>query len=91
MAAVAALRGHAKAVLCLAAAADHVVCSGSADQTVRVWRGNGKSSYECLAILEGHRGPIKCITVHNPSSNTCLLYSAALDCDIKVWKLCFSI
>ncbi|KAG6383286.1 hypothetical protein SASPL_156967 [Salvia splendens] len=75
MAAVAALRGHGKAVLCLAAAADHVVCSGSADQTVRVWRGNGKSSYECLAILEGHRGPIKCITVHtcsHPSSNTCL-------------------
>ncbi|KAL1541534.1 protein JINGUBANG-like [Salvia divinorum] len=89
--AVAALRGHAKAVLCLAAVADHIICSGSADQTVRVWKGIGKASYACLAILEGHRGPIKCITVHScsdASSNTCLLYSAALDCDIKVWNLC---
>ncbi|KAG6403964.1 hypothetical protein SASPL_136198 [Salvia splendens] len=94
MAAVAVLRGHAKAVLCLAAVADHVICSGSADQTVRVWRGIGKASYACLAILEGHRGPIKCITVHASSdatSHTCLLYSAALDCDIKVRKLCLSI
>ncbi|KAG6401692.1 hypothetical protein SASPL_138556 [Salvia splendens] len=91
---MAVLRGHAKAVLCLAAVADHVICSGSADQTVRVWRGVGKASYACLAILEGHRGPIKCITVHASSdatSNTWLLYSAALDCDIKVWKLCLAI
>ncbi|XP_047956578.1 protein JINGUBANG-like [Salvia hispanica] len=92
---MAVLRGHTKAVLCLAAVAEHVICSGSADQTVRVWRGIGKASYACLAILEGHRGPIKCIAVHASSdatsNNTCLLYSAALDCDIKVWKLCLSI
>lgn len=92
MAVAAVLRGHAKSVLCLATAEDFV-CSGSADQTVRIWRGSGKS-YSCLAVLEGHRGPIKCLTValdhsSNPSKD-CLLYSASLDCDIKVWKLSLS-
>lgn len=91
MEAAAALRGHAKPILCLATVAD-MVCSGSADNSVRIWRGIGKS-YSCLAVLEGHRGPIKCITLafdHTSNPSNCLLYSASLDCDIKVWKICLS-
>ncbi|KZV39676.1 hypothetical protein F511_22701 [Dorcoceras hygrometricum] len=86
MAAMGALRGHTKSILCLATASD-LVCSGSADNTVRIWRGIEKS-YSCLAVLEGHRGPVKCITVEfDPTSETITTYSASLDFDIKVWQI----
>ncbi|KAL6013624.1 hypothetical protein ACLOJK_004122 [Asimina triloba] len=92
MAVVGAVRGHGKAILCLAAADDDVVCSGSADKTVRVWRRCGeeeKRFYTCLAVLEGHGGPVKCLAV---SSNRVAMkiYSGSLDCDIKVWQLVYS-
>ncbi|CAN4116279.1 unnamed protein product [Withania somnifera] len=91
-----ALRGHTKAILCLAVVAD-LVCSGSADKTVRVWkRGIGKS-YSCLAVLEGHNGPVKCLTATLDTSseskndfgcgNSYAVYSGSLDSDIKVWKI----
>ncbi|CAN4124295.1 unnamed protein product [Withania somnifera] len=91
-----ALRGHTKAILCLAVVAD-LVCSGSADKTVRVWkRGIGKS-YSCVVVLEGHNGPVKCLTATLDSNsskikddfgcgNSYVVYSGSLDCDIKVWK-----
>ncbi|KAL2243999.1 UNVERIFIED_CONTAM: Protein JINGUBANG [Sesamum indicum] len=94
MAAVGALRGHSKSILCLDVVVE-LVFSGSADKTVRIWRGVGRS-YSCLAVLEGHKGPVKCIAAaydHNSSANTsnalktCLLYSGSLDSDIKVWKI----
>ncbi|XP_010272069.1 PREDICTED: vegetative incompatibility protein HET-E-1-like [Nelumbo nucifera] len=94
MVVVGALRGHTKAILCLAVVSD-LVCSGSADKTVRIWRRGVEKSYSCLAVLEGHRGPIKCLTASTAayvnttnSSVTCYqLYSGSLDCDIKVWQL----
>lgn len=85
---VGALRGHTKSVLCLGIVSD-LVCSGSADKTVRIWR-----SHSCLAVVEGHKGPIKCIALafddHNSDalpSSAYLLYTASLDCDIKIWKI----
>lgn len=93
-----ALRGHTKAILCLAVVED-LVCSGSADKTVRIWRRGLGKSYSCLAVFEGHRGPVKCLTAtveknnhgrdNNSSSldgNSYVVYSGSLDCDIKVWK-----
>ncbi|MCE3216677.1 hypothetical protein HAX54_007507 [Datura stramonium] len=88
-----ALRGHKKSILCLAVVSD-LVCSGSADKTVRIWtRGFGKS-YSCLAVFEGHRGPVKCLTAaldsekgDSCSGNSYLVYSGSLDCDVNVWKL----
>ncbi|XP_021733694.1 protein JINGUBANG-like [Chenopodium quinoa] len=91
-----ALRGHTKAILCLATV-DDLIFSGSADKTVRVWR-RVEGSYVCLAVLEGHQGPVKCLTAaadayypHNsmPSSNY-LVYSGSLDCDIRVWQVLVS-
>lgn len=79
-----ALRGHKRAILCLATAAEFV-CSGSADNTIRVWkRGEGNAHY-CLAVLEGHRGPIKSLAVSVDSVKGCHVYSGSLDHDIKVW------
>ncbi|XP_058112126.1 protein JINGUBANG-like [Magnolia sinica] len=92
MVVVGALRGHVKAILCLALVSD-LVCSGSADKTVRIWQKGVEKRYACLAVLEGHKAPIKCIAaaVDHSSSYTCgtshLIYSGSLDCDIKVWQL----
>ena len=91
-----ALRGHGKAILCLAVVEDLVI-SGSADKTVRVWRGIERS-YCCLAVLEGHTGPVKCLTAtvengNNMTSsdhdddNSYLIYSGGLDCEVKVWQI----
>ncbi|KAG8383147.1 hypothetical protein BUALT_Bualt05G0154400 [Buddleja alternifolia] len=96
MAVAGALRGHKKAILCLAVVLD-LVCSGSADKTVRVWRRGSGSSYSCLAVFEGHNSPVKCLTAaldnnHSDSSNSgsgnsYLVYSGGLDFDIKVWQI----
>lgn len=91
MVVVGALRGHAKSILCLAVVSD-LVSSGSADKTVRIWK-RVENCYSCLAILEGHQGPIKCLTMvgdrYNPSDSTSsyLLYSGSLDCNIKIWQI----
>ncbi|KAF9623349.1 hypothetical protein IFM89_000838 [Coptis chinensis] len=93
MVVVGALRGHTKAVLCLAIVSD-LVCSGSADKTVRIWRRGVGRCYSCLAVLEGHNGPVKCLTAkddYNSTSSTStasyLVYSGSLDCDIKIWQI----
>lgn len=94
-----ALRGHTKAILCLAVVSD-LVCSGSADNTVRIWRRGVEKSYSCLAVFEGHRRPVKCLTAAIDSNNTrgasdsstsYLIYSGSLDCDIKIWHICVPI
>ncbi|KAJ6293997.1 hypothetical protein OIU76_022135 [Salix suchowensis] len=82
------LRGHTESILCLAAVSD-LMFSGSADKTIRIWRGADRS-YSCLAVLDGHRGPVKCLTAsvdRYTSDESYLLYSGSLDCDIKVWQI----
>ncbi|KAK4402843.1 hypothetical protein Sango_1025000 [Sesamum angolense] len=99
MAVAGALRGHAKAILCLSVVSD-LLFSGSADRTVRVWKRSSGSgnSYSCLAVLEGHRNPVKCLTAavdsnnsksSNDSDNSYLVYSGGLDFEIKVWQIQF--
>jgi WD40 repeat protein len=87
-----ALRGHKSSILCLAVVWD-LVCSGSADKTIRIWRGVGRE-YCCLSVLEGHQGSIKCLTAVVENCDTSeseeasfLVYSGSLDCDIKVWQI----
>ncbi|XP_076889764.1 protein JINGUBANG-like [Bidens hawaiensis] len=89
-----ALRGHTKAILCLVVVDDFVL-SGSADKTIRVWRRSidGKK-YWCLSVLEGHKGPIKCLaaavescTSGSGGGTSYLVYGGGLDCEIKMWKL----
>ncbi|KAM7475565.1 hypothetical protein LguiB_022808 [Lonicera macranthoides] len=88
-----ALRGHSKSILCLAVVLN-LVCSGSADHSVRIWRREEKC-YSCLAVLEGHKGPVKCLTIATDSNNSSdttssyILYSGSLDRNTKVfrWKL----
>ncbi|KAL2484564.1 Transducin/WD40 repeat-like superfamily protein [Abeliophyllum distichum] len=90
-----ALRGHTKAILCLAVVSD-LLCSGSADKTVRIWRRGIENNYYCLAVFQGHRGPVKCLTASvnsrtaqdvTDSGNSYLVYSGSLDFDIKIWQI----
>lgn len=88
---VSILKGHSKSILCLSVVSD-LVCSGSEDETIRIWRGIGRCYY-CLAVLEGHKGPVKCLTSEkddgssSDTSASYLIYSGGLDSDIKVWQI----
>ncbi|GAU49977.1 hypothetical protein TSUD_238000 [Trifolium subterraneum] len=80
---VGALRGHTKAILCLVAM-DNLVCSGSVDNSVRIWkRGIDEKSYTCLAVLQGQ--PVKCLAMANDSKRG--KNGGDDDCDIKVWQI----
>ncbi|KAH7293116.1 hypothetical protein KP509_28G012700 [Ceratopteris richardii] len=85
------LRGHLKAVLCLARTGN-ILCSGSADRTIRIWQRTvretgGGSSHCCVAVLHGHSGPVRCLALSSTVEDDCLLYSSSLDNQLKVWKL----
>lgn len=84
------LRGHTESVLCLAVVSD-ILCSGSADKTVRLWKCS-TTDYSCLAMLEGHSGPVKCLTgairdSGKTSEASYHIYSGGLDSQVKVWQI----
>ncbi|KAK8913769.1 hypothetical protein KSP39_PZI024244 [Platanthera zijinensis] len=81
------------AVLCLAAV-ERLVLSGSEDATIRVWRREeGCGFHVCLAVMDGHRGPVRCIAVGVEMENVegsamgLLVYSSSLDRVLKAWRL----
>eukprot|EP01018_Ginkgo_biloba_P002871 Gb_33494 [translate_table: standard] len=78
------LRGHGHAVLCLATGSN-LLFSGSADTTIRVWMMEVGVVHCCLAVLEGHRGPVKSIAASIEAENGCLVYSGSNDGTVKVW------
>uniref|UniRef100_A0A453HDB0 Uncharacterized protein n=1 Tax=Aegilops tauschii subsp. strangulata TaxID=200361 RepID=A0A453HDB0_AEGTS len=86
------LKGHKMAVMCLAVAGN-VVVSGSADQTLCVWRRDG-AEHVCLSVLTGHTGPVKCVAMDEEaavagsgSDRRFVVYSGSLDGSVKVWRL----
>ncbi|XP_062233055.1 protein JINGUBANG-like [Phragmites australis] len=89
------LKGHRLAVFCLASGCGgRVVVSGSEDATMRVWRREGKgggASHTCLAVIEGHRGPVRCLAVGGGEAGEVeggmVVYSAGLDKSVKVWRI----
>ncbi|CAN1161946.1 Protein JINGUBANG [Linum perenne] len=85
------LQGHRFAVLCLAAVEEaKLVFSGSEDTSIRVWRRGPGVSHDCLAVLDGHRGPVRCLAVcleMEKVVNAFLVYSAGLDQSFKVWRV----
>lgn len=95
MVVVGAIRGHTRAILCLAVV-DDLLFSGSADCSVRIWRRGVDRSFFCLGVLEGHRRPVKCLAVvvdcicserDEPAGTSYLVYSGSLDGEVKVWQI----
>ncbi|CAH9125836.1 unnamed protein product [Cuscuta epithymum] len=56
------LRAHKLGVLCLAAVAN-LVLSGSADNSICVWRRDDGAVHVCMSMLNGHSGPVKCLAI----------------------------
>ncbi|PKA58574.1 Zinc finger CCCH domain-containing protein 62 [Apostasia shenzhenica] len=84
-----AMEAHAMAVLCLCTTAGFVF-SGSADNTIGVWRREKGGGLERLGTISGHEGPVKCLQ----ASWRCvgggggfMLYSGGLDKSLRVWWL----
>ncbi|BAT73465.1 hypothetical protein LR48_Vigan01g034200 [Vigna angularis] len=89
-----ALRGHQKAILCLVSVSD-LLLSGSADRTVRIWKRATDGRFGCLAVLDGHRKPVKSLAAilendEASPNNTVSIFSGTLDGEIKVWQVAIS-
>uniref|UniRef100_A0ACD5XFN5 Uncharacterized protein n=1 Tax=Avena sativa TaxID=4498 RepID=A0ACD5XFN5_AVESA len=79
------VKAHGMAVLCLCVAGD-LVCTGSADKTIGLWRRQPDGGLAKLGAVGGHEGPVKCIQASVcRASNGCMLYSGGLDKSIRVW------
>ncbi|KAJ4950504.1 hypothetical protein NE237_027336 [Protea cynaroides] len=89
-----ALSGHSHAVMCLANVANYVV-SGSADLTSRIWARERDGHHSCLAVLQGHRGPVRCVTAFlnrrgsltEDGEDHCTVCTGSLDGVFKVWQV----
>ncbi|XP_052182994.1 protein JINGUBANG-like [Diospyros lotus] len=85
------LQGHTHAVMCLASMADYVV-SGSADSTGRVWVREQDGQHSCVAVLQGHRGPIRSVAAFpgrlpEEAEEGCTVCTGSLDGVLKVWRV----
>ncbi|RAL39693.1 hypothetical protein DM860_003226 [Cuscuta australis] len=85
------LRGHKLGVLCLAAVAN-LVLSGSADNSICVWRREEGAVHVCMSVLNGHSGPVKCLAVEAENGKDAgeqrwSVYSGSLDKSVKVWRI----
>ncbi|CAH1450362.1 unnamed protein product [Lactuca virosa] len=86
------LRGHKLAVLCLATAGN-LLLSGSADSSICVWRREGGGIHNCLSVLNGHTGPVKCLAVQDSSEDDdqknqeWIVYSGSLDNSVNLWRV----
>jgi len=89
--------GHDGPVLCLISLDGHdLFVSGSADRTVRIW-GRGESggwgSFCCLAVMEGHRRPVRSLAAvpsESESNGVVSVCSGSLDGEIKIWRVTVS-
>ncbi|URE39590.1 WD domain, G-beta repeat [Musa troglodytarum] len=96
MAVAGALRGHQKAILCLACVGD-VLFSGSSDRTVRIWRKEGEGKgYSCLGVMEGHSTGVRslvAVPVPAPAElqpepeEEYRVGSGSLDGEVRVWRV----
>ncbi|KAG2594171.1 protein JINGUBANG-like [Panicum virgatum] len=79
------VKAHDMAVLCLCIARD-LVCTGSADKTIGLWRRQSSGELAKVGAIGGHEGPVKCLQASwCRVSNGCMVYSGSLDKSIRVW------
>ncbi|KAJ4890130.1 Transducin/WD40 repeat-like superfamily protein [Raphanus sativus] len=79
------MRGHKMAVLCMCVVGD-MVCSGSADKSIGLWRREESGRLCKFGVIQGHEGPVKCLQASpNNVGAGFMLYSGSLDKSIRVW------
>ncbi|EPS72937.1 hypothetical protein M569_01818, partial [Genlisea aurea] len=87
-----ALAGHTHSVLCLSTSANFLV-SGSADATCRIWLRELDGLHSCVAVLHGHRGPVRCAAIFSGryleenGDEGCTLCTGSFDGALKVWRV----
>ncbi|CAL9778298.1 unnamed protein product [Musa acuminata subsp. burmannicoides] len=93
MAVAGALRGHRKAILCLACV-DDVLFSGSSDRTVRIWRREGEGNgYACLGVMQGHVAGVRSLVAVRVDSgkedkdDEYRVCSGGLDGEVRIWRV----
>ena len=83
--------GHADMVLSLDASPDSKwLVSGSKDQTARIWArvDDGRDSWTCLGICEGHAESVGCVKFARKSLEmTPFVVTASQDRTLKLWDL----
>ncbi|CAH8308635.1 unnamed protein product [Eruca vesicaria subsp. sativa] len=79
------MRGHKMAVLCMCLVGE-MVCSGSADKSIGLWKSEVSGKLCKFGVIEGHEGPVKCLQGSpNNVGGGFMLYSGGLDKSIRVW------
>ncbi|XP_033145723.1 protein JINGUBANG [Brassica rapa] len=79
------MRGHKMAVLCMCLVGE-MVCSGSADKSIGLWKREGSGKLCKVGVIQGHEGPVKCLQASpNNVGAGFMLYSGGLDKSIRVW------
>lgn len=85
-----AIQAHAHAVVCLANVAEYVI-SGSADTNGKVWAREEDGHHTCLAVLRGHRAPIRSVAAITRNAeekeNGCTVCTGSFDGVLKVWRV----
>ncbi|KAL4204290.1 hypothetical protein AMTRI_Chr01g109030 [Amborella trichopoda] len=79
-------RAHSVAVLCLCLAGGEILCSGSADRSIRIWRRGFGGGLCSVGVVRGHEGPVRCLQASSLKvGQGFLLYSGSLDKSLRVW------
>ncbi|KFK34447.1 hypothetical protein AALP_AA5G146400 [Arabis alpina] len=79
------MRGHKMAVLCMCVVGE-MVCSGSADKSIGLWRREESGMLCKFGVILGHEGPVKCLQAFpNNVGAGFMLYSGGLDKSLRVW------
>ncbi|KAG5007965.1 hypothetical protein GLYMA_09G225100v4 [Glycine max] len=78
-------KAHEMAVLCMCLMGE-ILCSGSADKTIGIWRRETFGKLCKVGVISGHEGPVKCLQASpNRIGGGFLLYSGSLDRSVRVW------
>ena len=78
----ATLTGHSSSVFCVAVLADGRFATGSADDTVKVWKETSPGVWSVEATLTGHRYGVLCVAVLADGR----FVTGSDDKTVKVWK-----
>lgn len=78
-------KAHEMSILCMCMVGDFL-CTGSADQSIGIWRRRSLGEIIMVGCIRGHEGPVKCLQASSFSvGEGFLLYSGSLDKSLRVW------